>query len=196
MNAARTDSENTGPTNADPGSAGPAGTGNALRTARLRLRPLTSAEADIEAWVALHADPRVNGFVGSYTREAAVARLERVERQWAERGHGLFAVESLADGRFLGRAGLQYWEEWDEVEAGWVFGFEAQGHGYAAEAASAFLEWGWRNLDVTSVTAMIAPANTASIRLAERLGFTLRIRAERMGYEVLVYHALRPAAPR
>jgi hypothetical protein len=42
--------------------------------------------------------------------------------------------------------------------------------------SSAFLEWGWRNLDVTSVTAMIAPANIASIRLAERLGFTLRIR--------------------
>ena len=112
-------------------------TTNILLTARLRLRPFTTSEADVEAWVELHADPRVNEFVGAYTREQAVQRLEHVERQWTERGHGLFAVESLEDGRLLGRSGLQYWEQWDEVEAAWTYRFDAHGKGYATEAASA-----------------------------------------------------------
>ena len=54
---------------------------NVLETPRLRLRPLTSSEADIEAWLELHADPRVSEFVGSYTRERAVERLRFNDRQ-------------------------------------------------------------------------------------------------------------------
>ena len=167
---------------------------NILETARLRLRPLMASQADIEAWLELHADPRVNRFVGQYTRETAVRRLEHVERQWAERGHGLFAVESLADGRFLGRSGLQYWDQWDEVEAAWAYRYEAHGHGYATEAASAFLDWGWRTLDVSSVISMIHPDNAASARVAERLGFTVRGREERLGKELIIYHIERPTA--
>jgi RimJ/RimL family protein N-acetyltransferase len=168
--------------------------GNVLETARLRLRPLTTSEADVAAWVELHADPRVSEFVGSYTRERAVERLRVIERQWAERGHGLFAVESLADGRFLGRSGLQYWEQWDEVEAGWTYRSDVHGRGYATEAAAAFLEWGWRTLDMAAVTAMIEPRNVASARVAERLGFTVRDREERNGHDYFVYHLERPAA--
>jgi RimJ/RimL family protein N-acetyltransferase len=165
-----------------------------IETERLRLRPLTSGDADVGAWVELHADPRVNTFVGAYTPERAVDRLRLVERQWAERGHGLFAVELRADGRFLGRSGLQYWDQWDEVEAAWTYRFDAQGQGYATEAAEAFLAWGWRMLDVPTVTAMIDPANAASMRVAERLGFAPRRREQRMEHEVIVYELDRPSA--
>jgi RimJ/RimL family protein N-acetyltransferase len=167
---------------------------NVLETARLRLRPLTTSEADVASWVELHADPRVSEFVGSYTPERAVERLGVIERQWAERGHGLFAIESLADGRFLGRSGLQYWEQWDEVEAAWVYRPDAHGRGYATEAAAAFLEWGWRTLDMAAVTAMIEPRNVASAKVAERLGFTVRNREDRNGYDYFIYHLERPTA--
>jgi RimJ/RimL family protein N-acetyltransferase len=167
---------------------------NVLETARLRLRPLTSSEADVEAWLELHADPVVSEYVNSYTREQTVARLEYVERQWAERGHGLFAVESLEDGRLLGRSGLQYWDQWDEVEAGWTYRSEAHGHGYATEAASAFLEWGWKTLDVPFVISIIEPRNVASARVAQRLGFTVRNREERFGHQMDIYHLERPTS--
>lgn len=170
--------------------------GAVIETERLRLRPLTSAEADVRAWVELHGDPRVNTFVGAYTVEEAVTRLRFVESQWAERGHGLFAVELREDGRFIGRSGLQYWDQWDEVEAAWTYRFDAQGKGYATEAAEAFLAWGWRNLDVETVTAMIVPRNTPSIRVAERLGFAPRRRADRFDHEVIVYELDRPAGDR
>jgi RimJ/RimL family protein N-acetyltransferase len=165
-----------------------------IETARLRLRPFTTSESDVQAWLELHSDPRVTEFVDTYTRDEALARLQLIERQWAERGHGLFAVESLADGRFLGRSGLQYWEQWDEVEAAWTYRFEAQGHGYATEAASAFVEWGWRTLEAPFIISMIHPDNLASARVAQRLGFTVRNREKRGAFEVDIYHLERPAA--
>ena len=162
-----------------------------LETARLRLRPLTVADADL--WVDLHADERVNRFVGTYTRQAALDRLAWIEKQWSERGHGLFAVEDRADGRFLGRAGLNYWEQFDEVEAGWTLRAEAWGRGYATEAARAFLDWGFDTLDTPYVTAMIRPGNAPSVQVAERLGCTVRREDALFDEPVTVYALDRPA---
>jgi RimJ/RimL family protein N-acetyltransferase len=161
-----------------------------LETARLRLRPLTISDVDL--WVALHADERVNRFVGSYTRQGALDRLEWIERQWSTRGHGVFAIEAKESGEFLGRGGLHYWEQFDEVEAGWTLRAEAWGHGYAAEAARAFLDWGFDTLDAPYFTAMISPGNTASARVAERLGFTARREDTLFDEPVTVYGLDRP----
>ena len=164
-----------------------------LETARLRLRPL--AVSDVDLWVALHADERVNRFVGSYTRQAALDRLGWIERQWTTRGHGLFAVELKESGEFLGRGGLHYWEQFDEVEAGWTLRAEAWGRGYATEAASAFLDWGFDTLDVPYITAMIRPGNVPSVQVAERLGFAVRREDALFGDPVTVYALDRPAGP-
>ena len=143
-----------------------------ITTERLRLRPLTSSEADVDWWVRLHADPEVNRFVGSYTRETAVARLEGVESQWATRGHGLCAVELRATGEAVGRCGLNWWEQFDETEAGWTFARAHWGHGYATEAARAVVDRGFAGLGLERITAMIHHGNSGSVAVAERLGFT------------------------
>lgn len=161
-----------------------------LHTPRLRLRPLTVAYVD--EWVALHTDERVSRFVGGYTREAALERLRQVERQWSTRGHGLFAFELEATGEFLGRGGLNYWEQFDEVEAGWALRAEVWGRGIAAEAARAFIDWGFATLDVPYFTAMIRPGNAASVRVAERLGFTPLRQDALFDQAVTVYALERP----
>jgi RimJ/RimL family protein N-acetyltransferase len=161
-----------------------------LETPRLRLRPLTTSDVDL--WVALHADERVNRFVGSYTRQAALERLGWIERQWSTRGHGPFAVELKQSGQFLGRGGLYYWEQFDEIEAGWTLRAEAWGRGYATEAARAFLGWGFDTLDAPYLTAMIRPGNTASVQVAERLGFAVRREDTLFDEPVTVYALERP----
>ena len=55
----------------------------------------------------------------------------------------LCAVELKDGGEFIGRAGLNYWQLFDEAEVGWTLKAEAWGHGYATEAARACLEWGF-----------------------------------------------------
>jgi RimJ/RimL family protein N-acetyltransferase len=149
---------------------------------------------DVEAFVALHADDRVNRFVGAYSRQQALERLRLIGRQWAERGHGLCAIELKDGGEFIGRAGLNYWQPFDEVELGWTLKAEAWGHGYATEAARACLEWGFGTLDTDYFTAMIHPGNTASARVAGRLGFAPLREDVLLGNPVTVYSLDRPTA--
>ncbi|MFF9349398.1 GNAT family N-acetyltransferase [Streptomyces sp. NPDC014734] len=161
-----------------------------IETERLSLRPLRTADAD--AFVELHADPRVSRFVGTYSRQRALERLTVVERQWAERGHGLCAVLLRSSGELIGRSGLQYWEQFDEVELGWTFRAEHWGHGYATEAARACLDWGFATLAQHRFTAFIRPGNDPSVRVAERLGFTPRRQDTVNGNAVTVYAIDRP----
>ncbi|MEV0919148.1 GNAT family N-acetyltransferase [Streptomyces sp. NPDC049967] len=165
-----------------------------IETERLTLRPLATSDAD--AFVELHADPEVNRFVGAYSRGQALERLAGIERQWAERGHGLCAVQLRSSGEFIGRSGLQYWQQFDEVELGWTFRAEHWGHGYATEAARACLYWGFATLDADYFTALIRPGNTPSVKVAERLGFAPRRQEELNGNPVTVYALDRPAASR
>ena len=164
-----------------------------IRTERLLLRPLRVD--DVDALVALHADSRVNRFVGAYSYQQALKRLASIERQWAERGHGPCAVELSPSGEFIGRCGLNYWEVFDEVELGWMLKAEAWGHGYATEAARACLEWGFATLVADYFTAMIHPDNTASVRVADRLGFTPRRKDVLFGNPVTVFSLDRPPSP-
>ncbi|EFL13021.1 predicted protein [Streptomyces sp. C] len=140
-----------------------------ITTERLRLRPLTEADADW--WVQLHADEEVNRFVGGYTPEQAADRLRAIRDQWELRGHGLCAVELRGTGELIGRSGLNWWEQFDETEIGWTFARAHWGRGYATEAAEAVLAWGFGTLRLRRITAMIHHGNTASTAVASRLGF-------------------------
>ncbi|MFI6546507.1 GNAT family N-acetyltransferase [Streptomyces prunicolor] len=162
-----------------------------IETERLRLRPLSTD--DVDAFVELHSDDRVNRFVGAYSQQQALERLRLIESQWAERGHGLCAVELKDGGEFIGRAGLNYWQLFDEVEVGWTLKAEAWGHGYATEAARACLEWGFATLDADYFTGMIHPGNAASVRVAGRLGFTPLREDVLFGKPVTVHSLNRPS---
>jgi RimJ/RimL family protein N-acetyltransferase len=163
-----------------------------IETDRLVLRPLTTS--DLDEVVELHAMPQVKRTMGVFDRSAARSRLERNELEWDERGHGLVAIIERASGRFLGRSGLKYWPQFDETEVGWVLRADAWGHGFATEAGRACLDWGFRDLYVPYLTAMIRPDNDRSIHVAERLGMTPIRSDSLMDLPVVVYALARPGA--
>lgn len=141
-----------------------------LETGRLLLRPL--GVADLEEVVALHADPEVARFVGSLNRHDARERLRANESEWSELGYGRLAILDRVTGRFLGRAGLKYWPQFEETEVGWTLRRDAWGQGYATEAARASIEWGFASFEFPYITAMIEPANARSLSVAARLGMS------------------------
>ncbi|MFJ9736834.1 GNAT family N-acetyltransferase [Streptomyces sp. NPDC101166] len=57
-----------------------------------------------------------------------------------------------------------------QAEIGWVFNPECAGRGYATEAARALLSTAFDRLGVHRVFARLDVANTASVRVCERLG--------------------------
>ena len=76
-----------------------------LTTERLQLRVFR--DADREPLAALNADPEVMRYLGPpLTLDESDAMIERILRRWADDGHGLWAVERLEDGRFLGFTGI------------------------------------------------------------------------------------------
>jgi hypothetical protein len=74
-----------------------------IETERLLLRPL--GLADIDQFVALHDDPEVTRSLRRLERPEAEERPRLVEREWLERGHGMFALLDRASGGFLSRPG-------------------------------------------------------------------------------------------
>jgi len=123
------------------------------------------------------------GSSGARPRE----RLRLNEREWLERGHGIFAVLDRVSGAFLGRVGLKYWPQFDETELGWVLRRDAWGRGYATEAARACRDWGFEARELPSVTAMTHPENEASVRLARRLGMSPLREDVLLGKPVVVF---------
>jgi len=146
-----------------------------LNTERLLLRRWR--EADIEPFAAMCSDPEVMRYVGSgATRPSAKAQasIQAYEREWDQKGFGLFAVERLEDGRFLGFTGLTVPsflpEVMPTVEIGWRFASQTWGNGYASEAAQAALNFGLQTLGLPAIVAIYQTENRASERIMEKLG--------------------------
>jgi RimJ/RimL family protein N-acetyltransferase len=111
-----------------------------LRTERLNLR--TFLEADLPLYAALNADLDVMRYLGGHalSRTDSDAIASGAQRSFAATGIGKIAVERASDGAFLGMCGLSV-EHWypDDLEIGWRLALPYWGHGYASEAAKAWM---------------------------------------------------------
>lgn len=140
-----------------------------LRTARLVLREFRPE--DVAPHYEMSKDPEVMRFLSPVTNPYdAFTALATHAGHWALRGYGGWIVERAQDGEPLGRVGLWHPEGWPGPEVGWKLGRAAWGHGYATEAAAAAIGWAWTALGMTELSSMIDPRNTASQRVARRLG--------------------------
>jgi RimJ/RimL family protein N-acetyltransferase len=99
---------------------------------------------------------------------AAAMVAEYAEHQ-RRHGFSFWAVVERASGELIGDAGL--YRMGGEVELGYTLGRAWWGRGYATEAARACLEIAFGELGLPSLIAVVDPANPASTRVLEKLGF-------------------------
>ena len=151
-----------------------------VETERLVLRRFR--DADAAPFAAINADPEVMRYIADgrpIDRAASDALLERIGREWGERGHGLWAVEErAAPGTLLGFCGLAVPmflpQVLPAVEVGWRLGRHAWGRGVATEAAAAAVAFGFEKLGLAEILAVVHPANARSLRVVAKLGMTPR----------------------
>lgn len=139
-----------------------------LETERLILRE--PRLADFEHWAAFFASPRSIHERGMMPRAQAWKVWAADVALWTLRGYGPFGVETRNTGAYVGEVGIYQPEGYPEVELGWFVVPEAEGRGYAQEAARAVMSWARDILGFTRLVNYIDPANERSIALGLRLG--------------------------
>jgi RimJ/RimL family protein N-acetyltransferase len=146
----------------------------------VELRTLVLADA--EAWKAGEDDEQIRWFEapGPAPIENVIAAIRRWQAGWADDGPvrhwGIWRDDHLAGGvelriRHDGRASVSY-----VVFPAW------RRRGVATRAVRLASAWAFETLDVSAVVAIIDEQNTASRRVAERVGFVLDGLAEPWEY--------------
>jgi RimJ/RimL family protein N-acetyltransferase len=154
---------------------------------------------DEDDYVALFLEPEVEAWL----RPAPLARFAEAElrqmlrddvEHWERNRFGPWALIEKDGGGFVGRAGLRWTAVEGEaaVELAWTVAPARQGRGLATEAAAAALELA-REERIEEVVALVLPENTASRRVAEKLGLRHEADVEHAGLPHLLYR-VRPAA--
>jgi RimJ/RimL family protein N-acetyltransferase len=145
-----------------------------LTTERLSLRPYNDADVD-DAYAFLSVPDVVRYLYWEVrTRDevrALLADRARLHTLAAEGDRLVLAVERRSDHRVIGEVNLHWTSEpHRQGETGFVFHPEAQGQGYAREAATRMLDLAFDDLGLHRVCAHTDGRNTASAGLLTRLG--------------------------
>ena len=144
-----------------------------LATDRLLLRAFTPD--DLDALHAMFGREDVSRYLNwePMSRDRAAELLERrlTQTRIEKEGDGFgFALEERVGGHFVGEVVLRWTSEASrQGEIGWSLHPDAQGKGYATEAARELLRLGFEELGLHRIVAECDPRNDGSIRVMERL---------------------------
>jgi RimJ/RimL family protein N-acetyltransferase len=163
-----------------------------LSTPRLILRPWTPTDGD--RLFEILQEPRIFQY---FPKTSAPPRtwvekyIAHHLKHWHERGCGHWAVVTQEDNMVIGWTGLEYLPELEQTEVAYLLSVQAQGRGYATEAARAAVEFGFGTCHLSVLIGLVHPENAASIRVLEKCGLVLNDRLTLWGLEMLRYSARR-----
>ena len=155
-----------------------------LDTERLSLREFTPQDAPFllrlvnePGWIRNINDPGVR------TLADALSWAEvRLFKAYRELGHGFWAVERRQDRELVGMCGLFKRAALPEPDLGYALLAEHEGRGYALEAARGCVAHAKAALGWTTLMAITAVDNPASVALLGKLGFVEQGQERLEGY--------------
>ncbi|MCG2806352.1 GNAT family N-acetyltransferase [Propionicimonas sp.] len=144
-----------------------------IQTERLLMRRWR--DSDRAPFAALNADPEVmRYFPAPLDRGGSDQLIDRIEDRFDQQGFGLWALEVLESGEFIGFTGLNPMPAGvpgaGDQEVGWRLDRHAWHQGYATEAARAALDVGLDQLGLPVIWSMTAVINLPSQAVMQRLG--------------------------
>jgi RimJ/RimL family protein N-acetyltransferase len=146
-----------------------------IEAARLALRPVDAA--DLPDLLEMNGDPEVTRFLPYPTWQSlddGVAWLARMEALVAAGTGRQLVLVRHADAKVLGSLLLFRYEAGSRrVELGYALGRAHWGQGLMREAIQAACTHAFGPLGLRRIEAEVNPANVASDRLLQRVGFTL-----------------------
>lgn len=165
-----------------------------LDTARLVLR--APQADDLSAFVAYATSARTRFVGGAKAPAQAVEKFAGMIGQWVLRGYGRFTITRRDTGGPIGHVGPLMLAEAEMPEFTWsLWEANAEGQGFALEAARAATAWAFGPLGLSQASTIIHVDNIASHRIAARLGGLARPDVPaHLGPEFTTYHFTKDAA--
>lgn len=166
----------------------------AFSTARLDAEPLDLDAHEAEL-AGLHADERVMRTMGGGRATPGENRawIERNLRHGAEPELGIFVFRERGSGVFVGRGAIRRIEigGGEEVEVGYAVAADYWGRGLATEMARGLVAHA-EEQGLAGLVAYTEPANAASRRVLEKVGFRYERDVEHHGRPQVLYRRTRP----
>ena len=167
-----------------------------LETERLVIR--SYREDDATPLHDVFGSPEVMKWTPSAPSKDVAETAQRLARTMAftarqPPGMGLWALELRHTSEFLGQVGLFPVEgKGPEVEVAYELAPRVWGHGYATEAARALVDYGFGELNLRRIVALILPDNARSRNVATKCGLILEGPGSFYGLDLVVYARERP----
>ena len=163
-----------------------------LETERLIMRGFD--RANFPNFAALLADPIVVKHIGGkpVSREDAWRKYMSLDGSWNLLGFGAWDVFERNSGTYVGYVGFSEFLRQTvpsidgRPEIGWVLALEAQGKGYATEAAKAAMAWGLPRFNGARPVCLIEPNYPATYRVAEKCGYVKHALTKYNGLDMLL----------
>ncbi len=160
-----------------------------METRRLILRPFEPA--DLEAAFGWFGDPVVMWFTVTSpdkSIEETKKRLTYFDNHQQAHGFSKWVILNAASGVAIGDSGLLVLPECGWIDLGFRLAQPYWGHGFATEAALAWVHAAFDEFHIHRLGAFVHPENVASIRVLEKLGFQTARRDTVMGMDSIVFY--------
>jgi ribosomal-protein-alanine N-acetyltransferase len=146
---------------------------NILETERLLLRQYI--EEDSPFLYSIFSDlETMKYYPAPFSLEQTQDWVRKNQERYKKDGFGLWAICLKENNEIIGDCGLvkQVVDGKTEVEIGYHINKKHWSKGFATEAAKSCKEYGFYNLELAKLLSIIDPMNLASIKVAERIGFS------------------------
>jgi [ribosomal protein S5]-alanine N-acetyltransferase len=144
-----------------------------LETNRLILRRIEEGDAhDIFKYLSDKEVMKHYGTEPFQTVDEAIRAISRYESLFTEKRGIRWGITSKGDNKVIGSCFFyDMVSEHYRTDLGFVLNKDFWGQGIAQEAVKAAIKYGFENLNINRIQAVIEPPNLASQKLVERLGF-------------------------
>lgn len=151
-----------------------------LETERLILREIDDTDAN--DLFEMDTDPDVHLYIENnpvHSIEEILKVIEILKKQYQKNGIARWAVVNKLTNECLGWSGLKYIDEpinnrINFYELGYRFKKKHWGKGFATESSIAILNFGFKNLNIESIYAIVDPKNENSKKVLHKLHFEIK----------------------
>lgn len=144
-----------------------------IETPRLGLR--NWIDADLLKFAEMNSDPRVmEYFPMPLSTQQTEQLVKRIREHIKQNGFGVWATEIKTTKEFIGFVGLMipaFEASFTPcVEIGWRLSYRFWGNGYASEAATECLRFGFDQLKLSEIVSFTSVINKRSIHVMQNIG--------------------------